>query len=194
MSDLDKLLKFTKFTHKFQQVKRTVFVNHEDRMENDSEHSFQVAMLCWYYIGLKKLDYDLDKVIQYSLVHDLVEIYAGDSYFYGNSRDGKAEREAEALKTIENEFPEIEQITKLIHDYENEVDEEAKFVRCFEKMIPVLNIYLDKGRSWQHGKVTIEMLLTKKVPKIIRCEELVEIWSEFEELLKANKEIFYQGD
>ncbi|QQR93408.1 HD domain-containing protein [bacterium] len=191
MSDLQKLLKFTEFTHKFQQVKRMIFVNHEDRMENDSEHSLQVALLCWYFVSYKKLDYDLDKIIKYALVHDLVETYAGDTYFYGN-RDQKAEKEAEALKKIETEFPDAKDITNLIHDYEQEVDKEAKFVNCFEKIIPVLNIYLDNGKTWTVNKVTIEMLLTKKAPKVTRCEELVEIWKEFEELLKENKHMFYE--
>jgi putative hydrolase of HD superfamily len=79
------ILNFVDFTIKFNQLKRTIFATGEDRLENDSEHSFQLAMVSWYIISTKRLKYNIDKVIQYALVHDLVEIYAGDTFLFRQS-------------------------------------------------------------------------------------------------------------
>lgn len=192
MTDLELLLKFTKFTHEFQQVKRMVLVNGENRLENDSEHSFQVAMLCWYFIELKHLKYDINKVLKYALVHDLVEAYAGDTFFYGN-REGKEEREKIAFEKMKKEFSEFTEMLTCIENYEKQLDSESKFVKAFEKIIPPLNIYLDNGRTWkdEKHKITLEKLVKNKTPKVIACEDLIEIWDEFTKLLTLNKDMFY---
>ena len=114
------LIEFTKFTHSFQQIKRVIYANGEDRNENDAEHSYQLAMACWLVVETKKLKLDLNKIVKYALVHDLVEIYAGDTYFYSTDKNMQ------------------------------------------EKKLPILNIYLDKGRAgkeirshtkWQEPKM-----------------------------------------
>jgi len=183
------LLKFIEFTHKFQQVKRILFVNGENRDENDTEHSFQLAFLGWYLVSSQKLNYDTDLIIKYSMVHDLVEIYAGDTYFESDQslKDTKEEREKQALKQIESKFPYFPEMTNLIREYEERNNRESQFVYALDKMIPVLNIYLDKGRSWKRDKVTFEMIRNKD-HKIKINDDVMEIWLDFMKLVEREKE------
>lgn len=190
---LERLLDFVKFSHNFQQVKRVLLVNNEDRQENDAEHSYQLALVAWYLIDSKNLPLDLGKVLRYAIVHDLVEVYAGDTYFYTEDkslRESKVAREAEAAERIAQEFPEMSELNQLIVDYEEKFDEEAKFVYALDKILPVMNIYLDGGRSWQKEGVSYEMLRTKD-EKVKKSQVIDEIWGELVKELKKNKVVLF---
>lgn len=187
--NLKNILNFTAFTHKFQQVVRTIYVTGIDRDENDLEHVGQLALLAWYIAESEKLDLDQEKLIKYALAHDLVETYAGDTYFHTTDqalKDSKAEREANAAKRIRTEFSEFDDLHELIEAYEEKKDKEARFIYALDKMIPVLNIYLDHGRSWKRDKVTLEMI-RKKDEKIAESPELINAWMEFTKLLEEGK-------
>ncbi len=58
------ILQFVKLTHEFQKVERMVYINGEDRRENDVEHSYQLAMVAWYIIDSKKLSLDQNLIIK----------------------------------------------------------------------------------------------------------------------------------
>ncbi|MCL5784167.1 MAG: HD domain-containing protein [Patescibacteria group bacterium] len=186
------ILDFVQFTHKVQQVRRTIYVTGEDRDENDAEHSFQLAMLAWYIATSTDLKLDENKIIKYALAHDLVEVYAGDTYFYTTDKslkDSKKKREKDAAKQIKKEFPEFGQMHQIINDYESLSDPEAKFIYALDKILPAINVFLDQGRSWQRDKVTYEMLRTKDI-KVAVSQETLTIWEEFIVLLEKNKDLF----
>ena len=182
------ILNFVDFTIKFNQLKRTIFATGEDRLENDSEHSFQLAMVAWYIISTKKLKYNIDKVIQYALVHDLVEIYAGDTFFYSDkaSKEAKHKKEIEARKKIEKNFKEFEDLSKLINDYEARKDPESEFVYALDKILPVMNIYLDEGRSWREHNIEFDMLVENK-KKVVINKDVLEVWEELVKVVEENR-------
>lgn len=187
--NLDKIFDFVKFSHKFQQVSRVLLVNGEDRKENDAEHSFQLVLLAWYLINGKGLDLDMEKIFMYAAAHDLVEVYAGDTYFYTDDlelKNSKKSREEEAACRIKDEFPEFSKLHEIIEKYENLDDEEARFVYALDKILPVINIYLDSGRSWKIEGVTYEMLRTKD-EKVKKSKIINEIWVELVKILEKEK-------
>ena len=187
---LANLIKFTEFTHQFQQIRRKVLVNHEDRWENDSEHSFQTAMVAWYIIDYYKLSLDLNKVIQYALVHDLVETYAGDSPLFNapELRANKADREQKALTRIGAEFGTIApSIVKSIQDYESKIDPESVFVYKVDKLVAPLNIYLDSGRSWKEQGVDFAQMVATKDNKFSDDVTLNTLWQELRTLIQTRK-------
>jgi putative hydrolase of HD superfamily len=193
MSNIHKLLQFTEFSHKFQRIKRQIFITGSDAQENDAEHCFQLALWGWYIAASEKLELDQEKIIKYSLAHDLVEIYAGDTFFYSKDQalqDSKQAREQAAAEKIQQEFPEFAELHQLIHSYETLADAEARFVYALDKMIPVINIYLDKGRSWQHDQVTYAMIRTKDA-KIAKSAEATKLWEEIIKLLEQHPEYFH---
>lgn len=189
---IQNILNFVDFTHKFNQLKRQLYATGENRLENDSEHSFELAMVSWYIISTKKLKYNIDKVIRYALVHDLVEIYAGDTFFYSDkaSKDKKKENEKEALKKIEEEFKEFPEMIKIIHNYENRIDKESEFIYTLDKILPVMNIYLDKGRSWREHKIKFDMLVENK-KKVVINQDVNDIWEELVKVVEKEKGVMF---
>lgn len=186
---LRSLLDFVRFTHLFQKVERIVLADGQNRWENDAEHSYQLALVAWYLVEHNKLNLDLNKVIKLSLVHDLVEAYAGDTYIYDKQAvlDGKQKREAEAAQLLKESFSDFSSIHDLIAEYEARKTLESRFVYALDKLLPILNIYLDGGRTWQREKISLEQLLKAKTDKIATAPEIVPYYEELVEILKKNR-------
>lgn len=187
---LTEILDFLKFTHLFQSVQRVIYIPGIERDENDAEHSFQLALMAWYIIQLKNLPLDISKIIQYALVHDLVEAYAGDTFFYTSDiklKNSKEEREKDAAEKIKQNFPAFTDLHTLIKLYEERHDKESKFVYALDKVLPVMNIYVDGGRTWRRDGVTYEMIRTKD-SKVAQSKEVEIIWKELLPLLEKDVE------
>ncbi len=180
------LIAFMQLLLAVQQVRRRSFANGEDRKENDSEHQYQLAMTAWYVIQAEGLDLDISRAIQYGLVHDMVEVYAGDFWVYG-SRLGKEEREREAGERLKKEFPDFPALHDLIEKYEQRSDRESVFVYALDKLIPIVNIYLDGGRSWKECGVTRDMLIENKTEKIACSPEVTRYFKEIIAILKKEE-------
>lgn len=87
MKYFNKILSFQKLLKDYNKIYRDLSSIHLPKeADNDIEHSFRVAMLCWMIIDEYKLKLDLNKVIKYSLIHDIVEVYAGDTSIYSNKK------------------------------------------------------------------------------------------------------------
>ncbi len=188
---LSHLIQFSDLLNKFRLVKRAILVNGEDREENDMEHSFALAMTAWYIVTLKKLPLDLSKVITYALAHDLVEVYAGDTYIYSTNKDlleSKTRREREAAERLKKEFPEFSDLHDAIHHYELREDAESKFVYALDKIQPLINIYLDNGRNWKLKGVTLEMLVENKKTKTAISSEIKDYWEQIVLLFTKEEE------
>lgn len=191
---LENVLEFAQMLNAFRQVERVVYVNGSDRLENDSEHSYHLAMLAWYIADSGKLDLDKDLIIKYALVHDLVEVYAGDTYLYSEDREhreSKIDREHQALLRLKEEFPFCEDMFSIIDRYEKREDRESRFIYVLDKMQPIIQIYLDDGRMWKEKNVTLQMLFEKKKDKVALSPEVRPYFDELMALLKAEeKELF----
>lgn len=187
MSELNDILRVVQLTNQFQAIKREVYHQGQESKENDAEHSFQLVIVAWYIIEANKLSLDLNKVIKYALVHDLVEVYAGDTFIYGDEAKiaSKQQRETEAQKKLQETFPRFADLHQTIEAYETRKDPESIFVYELDKILPIINIYLDKGRMWKKHQISLEMLQTNKEKKI---RDSVEIKKYFVELVKILKE------
>lgn len=193
MASLQKILKFIEFTHEIQKVERAIYIRGQTRKENDMEHQYQLAMLAWYIISTEKLKLNIGKVLQYALAHDIVEAYAGDTFFFGPRR-GKTQREKAALKRIEKEFPEFKDLHKIIENYEHKKDKESRFVYALDKILPICNIYFDKGRLWKEQQISLPLLLSKKKAKVAVAPELKSYYAELASLLKKEeKDLFSEN-
>lgn len=188
--ELSKLLKFITLNNQFQHIVRRVRVKDEERYENDVEHSFQLAFSAWYIIDSNRLPLNKDLAIQYGLVHDLVEVFAGDTYIYDPDpavHASKQAREHAAALRLREEYPEFTQLHDLIQQYEARQDMESKFIYALDKLLPMINIYLDHGRTWQQETVDLQMLIDNKKSKVGESSEINEIFDAFIELLKSKE-------
>ncbi|MEN9647876.1 MAG: hypothetical protein RLY57_680 [Candidatus Parcubacteria bacterium] len=166
---IDHILKFTAFLHEFRAIERRVWANTKERLENDAEHSYSLALLAWYINEVDGLGLDTGKLMKYALAHDLVEVYAGDTWFYQTDQkvlDTKVEKEHAALIKIKEYFAEFPELAQIIDEYEKRDNEESRFVYALDKVEPMLSIYLDKGRTWKKNDVTLEKAKAMKIPKV----------------------------
>lgn len=188
---LDRLLSFAKILNDLRLVERMVRANGIDRMENDVEHSYSLAMLAWYIIDTHNLPLDRDKVFKYALAHDVVEVYAGDTYLFSEDEEflkSKPQREKEAAERLKREFPEMPELHEAIAGYVLKEDEESRFVYALDKIEPVLKIYLDKGRTWKEQHITPDMIIAHKKDKVAFSPEIQKYFDELISLLKKEEE------
>lgn len=192
---LKDIFRFQTLLDLFRRVDRVILVKDTERYENDVEHSYMLAMLAWYIVSSERLDLDKDKLIRYALIHDLVEVYAGDTYLYDqdmNMHASKKEREEQAAERLKKEFPEFLDLHETIHTYESRGDRESKFVYALDKVQPVLNVYLDQGRTWQKFDITLAMLREKKDERIKVSPEVNALWEELRALLAEREQELFQ--
>lgn len=191
--DLSRLLAFTQLTHAFQRVERVVYVAGTDRQENDLEHSGQLALVAWYLADAHHLSLDRQKLFQYALAHDLVEVYAGDTFFYledPQAQERKHQNEERAAQQLKQTLPEHPELHTAIEHYEQRIDAEARFIYALDKILPVLNITLDGGRTWRDNHISLEMIRTKR-EKIVLYPDLLPLWDELITQLEAGQKNFF---
>lgn len=188
---LKRLLELQSLLHTFQSIERALYPPYSTRHENDTEHSYNLAMTGWF-LASHFPHLDRDRVIRLALVHDLVEIYAGDTYFYGDEATlaSKIKREAAALERLRSEWTDFPEMTETIHSYEQRESEEAKFVYALDKIMPIMVIYLGNGETWKQDKVTHQQLHSAKRDKVTASEEINDYYQQLHQLLLENPDLF----
>lgn len=197
MKELKSIIKFVELIHDFQNVERVMWLKGREHRENDVEHSYQLAMVAWYAISTFKLPLNTDKAIKYGLLHDLVEVYAGDTDAFdkdASQHESKVEREHAALVKLKSEFAEFPEMIALIEQYELREDEESKFVYALDKIIAPINVYLDDGRTWQKKGITFDKLLANKLPKVSAHPETKKYFDQLVVLLETQQHLFPKED
>jgi putative hydrolase of HD superfamily len=175
---VDQLLEFTDLVLQYQAVRRVIEVkNRPNQPENDVEHSYHMAMLAWFVNDAANLGLRDEWLLKYALAHDFVEVFAGDSFYEGDSRADKHEREAASLARLETDYPLAKDIWRCINDYENRTSAEAIFIYELDKLAPLLLIYLEGGRTFHNTNVQPEVLIANKRSKITKRKE-VAAWLE----------------
>jgi putative hydrolases of HD superfamily len=156
--DIQKVFAFIHLTQKFRGIVRDVAVDGGKRFENDMEHSYQLAMLVWYMNSAYKLGYDTKKLCMYSLIHDLVETYAGDTPALTSSAEvisSKFDREEEAFKKIREEIPEFKELQTFWEQYESRKDKESRLVYVIDKVMPILNEIQQDSGFYKLNKISL---------------------------------------
>jgi len=194
---MKELLKFVELTQEFKAIKRRIVFSNDDREENDAEHSYQLALVAWYLINKDSLNLNIELAVKYALIHDLVEVYAGDTPAalhkgFEDEQNTKHEREEQAAKLLKEKFPEFYELHSLIQNYEEKADEEARFVNALDKILPVLSVYLDGGYSWKTHDISFEDLIQNKTERIALSPVVRKYFEEMVELLKENKQNLFK--
>ena len=151
---------------KLKHVERQSALCDGTRQENDTEHSWHIAVMAMLLSEYTDPNIDQLKVIKMLLIHDLVEIYAGDTFAYdviGNST--KEKREREAANRIFGLLPkdQAEEMLMLWNEFEELATPEARFASALDKLQPLILSYNNKGWSWKkHGVVSSQIFESKK--------------------------------
>lgn len=190
--DLHRLLDLQKLLLAFRAVDRQLQIPpHLDKFENDAEHSYSLAMMAWFLADhFPHLDRDL--VIRFALAHDLVEIYAGDTFSYSSAEtlQQKHYDEAAALKQLRQEWPDFPELLEIIEAYESRDSAEAKFIYALDKLLPALVDYLNEGRGWHHHNITFAMFCEEKNRKIPLSPEVNQYCRALIKILETQQYLF----
>lgn len=156
-------------------INRNHYLADTDRRENDIEHSFTVALLCWYIHDRYKIDLDITKILKYALAHDFVERYAGDvnTYASDEARQQKIKDEAVALARLSTEFAEFPDLVSKMNEYELKQDEEALFVWTVDKMQQLITGDLDNWRPYHEISITFEQFCDKSADQLQKASPYV---------------------
>jgi 5'-deoxynucleotidase YfbR-like HD superfamily hydrolase len=160
---------------KLKSVLRQSYVTNSERRENSSEHSWHVALLTMILAEYANRSIDVCKVIRMMLVHDLVEIDAGDTFIYDDSGNAsKATRERAAAERIFGLLPDDQsaETRDLWEEFEMQQSAEAKFANAVDRLMPVLHNYFTHGRSWREHGITQKQALAKNRKIADGAEEL----------------------
>jgi putative hydrolase of HD superfamily len=165
---LEKQMDFIIEIDKVKQILRQTRVIAGDRYENDAEHSWHLAvmaiLLAEYAEGASV---DILKVLRMVLVHDLVEIDAGDTYCYDEeaARD-KCEREIRAADRIFALLPDDQgrELRALWDEFEEAATPESRFANALDRLQPLLLNYHTNGQSWQKHGVTSDRVVKRAQP------------------------------
>ena len=153
---LKKQLAFLIEIDKMKEVfRRTVLLNSR-RRENDAEHSWSFAMYAIILQEYANEKVNIERVIKIALVHDLVEVYAGDTFAYDTKGyEDKQQRELDSAEKLFGMLPsdQRDEIRALWDEFEAKETPEAKFANCCDRIQPLIHNYLTQGHTWKEGDV-----------------------------------------
>jgi putative hydrolase of HD superfamily len=189
---VDSLLSFISFTHDVRNVKRAMWVKDEEQFENDSEHSFQVALVALYIIEQNNLKLDAFRCMALAIIHDILEVHSGDTHIYGKQSDldSKKDREQTAIAKLRTDWPKLAVMHGLIDEYESKQTPESKFIYALDKLVPMLNNYLDGGRNWKREHITLDRITGAKAGKIEIDETIFAYYQDMVIRMKSKPELF----
>lgn len=182
---LMKQIQFIVEIDKLKKVFRHNIVINTIRNENDAEHSWHLAMMAML-LSEYSTDKNLDvlKVIKLAIVHDLVEIDAGDTFCYDEkAHEDKAQREQKAADRLFKILPQdqAEDIFNLWREFEAGITSEAKFASCLDRLQPLLLNYNTQGYTWQSPEVTSEKVLNRN--RLLQ-DNAPELWDYAKEIIE----------
>jgi putative hydrolases of HD superfamily len=160
---------------KVKNIYRKSLLFDKSRFANDAEHSWTIAIMAILLREYANFEVDIEKVVLMLLIHDIVEIDAGDTFLYAADRKDAHIKEEKAAERIFGilEQDQKERYISLWKEFEDKKTNEAKFAVVFDRLEPLLQNYITEGFTWKKNGVTYDMVY--EVNKHI-AEGSKEIW------------------
>ncbi|MEU7052777.1 HD domain-containing protein [Streptomyces eurythermus] len=136
-----------------------------DRRENDAEHSWHLAMMVVILAEHSDRPIDVGHTIQLVLLHDLVEIYAGDTPLYDSAAGaGQQEREVAAADELFGLLPpdQARRMRSLWDEFEERRTPEARFAKAMDRLQPLLLNWMARGGTWRTPGITADDVRSRK--------------------------------
>lgn len=186
MDRLKQQMEFIMEIDKLKKINRQSYISDGSRHENDTEHSWSLAMMCMVLSEYANEKIDLLKTMTMVLIHDIIEIDAGDTYAYDDKGNvTKREREVKAAERIFKILPEdqAKYMRDLWEEFEEAQSPEAKFALTLDKVQPAMLNDITGGISWKEHGVK-ESQIRKRNEKTHEGSE--EIWQYCKEIIDKN--------
>jgi len=176
-SRLDKQFEFIKEIDKEKFIGRQTYLSDADRKENDAEHAWHMAIMTILLSEYANEEIDVLKTLTMLLIHDLVEIDAGDTYAYDEeAKKSKPAREAAAADRIYGLLPEDQKkkLRTLWEEFEANETPEAKFAHSMDNIQPIMLKHATDGKAWVEHDVRLSQVLKRNEITPLGSEKLWE--------------------
>ena len=164
MDKLKKQMDFLIEIDKLKNIFRKSFISDKSRRENDAEHSWHMAMYAMVLEEYAPKGTDILKVIKMALLHDIIEVYAGDTFLFDEEMiKSKEKREKEAAEKIYSILPEEQcmEMKALWEEFEEKQTNEAIFCAALDGVQPIMLNYLTEGGTWKEYNIKKYLVLKK---------------------------------
>ena len=152
---INKILKWAVEIDKMTAVYRRTVLIDKSRRENDAEHSWHIAVMAMLFEDYAVEKVDTGRAVKMCVIHDLIEIYAGDTFaFDPKANEDKAEREKAAADKLFSQLPKElgQEIRSLWEEFDSMSTPDAKYAACMDRLQPFLHNTLTDGFTWVEGK------------------------------------------
>ncbi|MBO5303302.1 MAG: HD domain-containing protein [Lachnospiraceae bacterium] len=164
MEKLEQQLRFLLELDKQKKIVRQTYLADGSRKEGDAEHAWHLAVMAFLLADYANEKIDVLKTIKMVLLHDVIEIDAGDTYAYDTcGLKTKQERELKAAERIYGMLPEEQKMEyrALWDEFEARETPEAKFARALDNVQPILLNHASGGRSWREHEVKKSQVMNR---------------------------------
>lgn len=181
---LNRQIEFIREIDKLKTIYRQSYLMDKSRHENDAEHTWHITLMAWLleeHLDQRKVN--LLRVMKMLLVHDLVEIDAGDTFAYDEQgQEGEFEREMAAAKRIFGLLPvdQRDEMLALWLEFEQRETLESRYAAAMDRIQPLLHNYFTGGKAWQEHGVTADRVRARIV---FLQEDLPDLYSLVQHLI-----------
>ncbi len=183
---LKKQLEFSLEIDKEKNIFRQTHITGLVRKENDAEHAWHMALMAYLLREYSNSDIDILKVILMCLIHDIVEIDAGDTYAYDNvNLETQKQREEMAKERIFSLLPAEQkaEMIALFDEFEDNVTPEANFAHAMDNLQPLILNDSNNGADWREHGIFADQVYKRQINTKKGSESLYEIT---EQIIKEN--------
>lgn len=186
---LKRQIEFAITIDKMKNVFRRSLITDGSRRENDAEHSWHFAMLAMLLEEYSAEKVNIERVLKIALVHDLVEVYAGDTFAYDS--EGNADKLEREIAAAEKLFDSLDseqgaELRALWDEFEAKETPEARYANAIDRIQPLMLNFMTNGHTWKQGNVHAPQVLERMA--IIKTAA-PELWSVVEGIINTSIEI-----
>ncbi|MEF2247986.1 HD domain-containing protein [Paenibacillus sp. IITD108] len=160
---LQQQISFIMEIDKLKTILRKSYITDRSRAENDAEHSWHLAVMAVILLEHANTEkIDILKIIKMVLIHDIVEIDAGDTFAYDDAgHTDKYERELAAADRIFGLLPEDQgqELKALWEEFEQRESPESQFAATIDRLAPMLLNYYTEGHTWKQNGITSDRVI-----------------------------------
>ena len=171
-------LAFSLEIDKLKNVFRQTHLSGHGRRENDAEHSWHMAVMAYLFKEYANEPVDISRVMLMCLIHDVVEIDAGDTYAYdAEGLSTQREREEKAKERLFSLLPSDQgkELSALFDEFEENQTPEARFAHAMDNLQPLILNDSNGGSDWREHGVTAEQVRTRQIKTKLGSEKVYEV-------------------
>ena len=188
---MERLLKQIDFlieTDKLKNILRRNYISDGSRRENDAEHSWFFSLAAIILSEYSNAPLNINKVIKMAIIHDIMEVYAGDTFIYDErAKKTQKERERTASEKIFGLLPEDQNkyFSELWDEFEDNKTDESKFAKSIDRIVAILLNLKSNGKAWKEHKIEYSMVyeISSKI-----ADGSSTLWLYIKDMLDQNKE------